>query len=1106
VNEDEVEEEDVIRSRNQNANWQQVHVYFDGASRANPGPAGIGFVIYGKSLESSTLYEVERFTQYIGYASNNIAEYRAALSALRRALKHVVSHGSVRISGDSQVVIKQLRAQWRTNNSILRKLRNAIRAVERRSNVSTEVQWSHVPRSLNKVADALANKALDEAGFTRRQGQRDNQTNNQASTEGRECHDEVVCPICRVSLNTMAHLAGHLRTQHGSGGVSDDWIMRKKLARCPQCKQIFKSLGHHLRFCTCPSTPEDTVCEFTGRFQIETDTDLLEALSQASKGEEVGWDKLLGPLSSHSEPSIEEDLDTVQWDQEIPTASQDTQLLAASTQIEKGSLRKASTQLTSLGVAPNTAMVRQQLREMNPGPYRSYQALTGPETSPWNLSTAQVKKQLLALKSDAAPGPSGLKVTSLKRAASTEEGAAAIANIVNKIMNGTAPNKERLTGATLVPLVKSQSKVRPIAIGEIFTRLAARCLLRQQSKDLANYFAPIQMGVQQPGGAERIVHSVRKAYNAGDSILSLDLSNAFNRINRMTIRATLSEHFPGLLRYFDWAYGHSAPLWYENGLLTRSQEGVRQGDPLGPALFAAGIHHVLVRLEEEFPATQVLAFLDDVTVTGPKRDLVAFSRRFRELMAECGLEMNPNKSVLCLPPGSHTPSQVGHMPVSRDGVWILGSPIGTRDYEGEQVLLKVENMQKMVLLQSESSIPIQHRYLLLRDCVLPSLNYLLRTVPPENRQNATTAFDTGIRRVAHLLMGTDVYKDGEAVETSRQLYLPLRYGGLGLVLASFVSTAAYTASKWESGVELESSEKACLVAILRDQGVDISEDDLRQCPPTKKQQKVFVDQIVKQKVNELLQEEDEEGKARVLACQEIGAQDWISGLPSLSYKQFSDSQWRMLVRLRLGWKVTRDPLPSRCPLCEQVMESFPHHAFSCNYVDMKRERDVRHNHIRDSLVSGFSFWGLPVDKESRILTSQNLRGDLEIPQPSGPLVIDTSVINPSVVWTQQNVRPTAATGVREHEKCRKYVDVCSEAAKGFLPFVLQNMGGIGRQGLNFLADLKNRPACLHVYQPAKFVFSMRQGLVCRLMKSNSNIVLRWIQLVLPLCQGGVVYS
>jgi hypothetical protein len=592
---------------------------------------------------------------------------------------------------------------------------------------------------------------------------------------------------------------------------------------------------------------------------VKTD-DSLEALTQASRGENAGWDKLLGSISSWRESVVDDDDQSSEAVQVLPTASREDQLLAASHHIMGGSLKKASTQLTSLGVAPNNGMVRRQLKEMNPKPFQPYPTMDDRDLPLWSLSTSQVKKQLLALRNDSAPGPSSMGVTALKRAASTEEGATAIARITNRIMNGLEPNKYRLTAANLIPLVKSETKIRPIACGEIFTRLAARCLLRHKGKDLAEFFAPIQMGVRQPGGAERIVHSIRTAYNRGNSVLNLDLSNAFNRISRAAIRTTLSEHFPSLLRYFDWSYGHAAPLWYDGGLFTHSCEGVRQGDPLGPALFAMGIHHVLVQLTQEFPMVKILAYLDDVTVTGDQKDLIRLSSRFKELIGECGLEMNPSKSVLCLHPGSGTPMGVGHLQVTWEGVWILGSPIGSRDFEGEQVLRKVERMHKMVILQSEKSIPVQHRYLLLRDCVLPSLNYLLRTVPPENRQKATSAFDSGIENVARVLLGTNVYNDDVSVDTCRQLFFPLRFGGLGLVPASFTSTAAFTASLWESGVQMDSDDASCLVAALRHQGVEVTQEDLEQPAPTNKQQETFMQQILRQKLNEQFQWEDEEGK------------------------------------------------------------------------------------------------------------------------------------------------------------------------------------------------------------------------------------------------------
>lgn len=131
-------------------------------------------------------------------------------------------------------------------------------------------------------------------------------------------------------------------------------------------------------------------------------------------------------------------------------------------------------------------------------------------------------------------------------------------------------------------------------------------------------------------------------------------------------------------------------------------------------------------------------------------------------------------------------------------------------------------------------------------------------------------------------------------------------------------------------------------------------------------------------------------------------------------------------------------------------------------------------------------------------------GDLELPHPEGPLVIDTSVIHPSVVWHQQNLKPTAATGVREKMKVNKYEKICTLAEKSFLPFVFQAFGGIGSYALDFLGSLKTRPACLHVYEPTKFVDSVRIGLVCKFMRINSKLILKWLHLILPTDSGGVV--
>ena len=133
---------------------KKLIIYTDGASRGNPGPAGIGIVICDESGKI-----VKEYEEFIGAATNNIAEYRALIKALELASDFSVSE--VKCFSDSELMVKQLNGEYSVKNKKLGKLFLQVREKEKQFE---KVNYSHVPREedLIKRADKLANRAIDE--------------------------------------------------------------------------------------------------------------------------------------------------------------------------------------------------------------------------------------------------------------------------------------------------------------------------------------------------------------------------------------------------------------------------------------------------------------------------------------------------------------------------------------------------------------------------------------------------------------------------------------------------------------------------------------------------------------------------------------------------------------------------------------------------------------------------------------------------------------------------------------------------------------------------------------------------------------------------------
>jgi ribonuclease HI len=144
---------------------KKLLIYTDGASRGNPGPAGIGIVICDESGKI-----VKEYKEFIGTTTNNIAEYRALIKALE--LAGVFSINEVNCFSDSELMIRQLNGKYRVKNEKLGRLFLQVREKEKHFE---KVNYFHVPREADhlKRADKLANLAIDDFSIIEGEGEKE---------------------------------------------------------------------------------------------------------------------------------------------------------------------------------------------------------------------------------------------------------------------------------------------------------------------------------------------------------------------------------------------------------------------------------------------------------------------------------------------------------------------------------------------------------------------------------------------------------------------------------------------------------------------------------------------------------------------------------------------------------------------------------------------------------------------------------------------------------------------------------------------------------------------------------------------------------------------
>ena len=508
--------------------------------------------------------------------------------------------------------------------------------------------------------------------------------------------------------------------------------------------------------------------------------------------------------------------------------------------VREGGPRSLSRAARTLLQAPTVSVSEltvQQLKQLHPTPHSSESMQQIPADSALDIVSVNPSTLFKLLKrrvnNGSAPGPSGWTGAHLRliaESASTEAKnglCLLIKDICNGIFGGAT--RARLLSSVLQPIAKKggpTAGVRPIAMGEVFVKLAAHYCMSLIEDQLPSLFPRIQYGVKRSGGSESAAQLTRAQLNHvsskyADAIaLKTDFKNAFNACSRKAIWDTLltKPNTQHIWKMFYWSYSQSTPLLvFDRGNLYAtidSAEGVRQGDPFSAFCFALGVQPLYENCIKDQPDCQAVSIQDDLTLIGPSKQVFTAYDYIRQHAESYHLHLSVEKCAVYMPISDlNNDSNNQHREsVHQDCVIrqlqlcksldTLGVTIGPDVDVRSHCSDIIESHKSFFTALTHPSMPVQIANSLLRSCALPRLSYLARTVPPALFKDAAKQWDEQIIQCFMKLMEIDptVFTDTGCHSTMNaddirlQLQLPISTGGMGLRPMQSISHAAYFSS------------------------------------------------------------------------------------------------------------------------------------------------------------------------------------------------------------------------------------------------------------------------------------------------------------------------
>lgn len=653
---------------------------------------------------------------------------------------------------------------------------------------------------------------------------------------------------------------------------------------------------------------------------------------------------------------------------------------AAVTHVRHGRLGKACSALSSSGLAPDNEETREKLESKHPVCDVPPPVLDINKDSPAVQlnSLFDLRGLLSSFAKDVGTDGTNFRVQHLVDGSNAHLPRSVISSlrsVINLLLSGAAHADTRpfLAGAKLTALVKGESDIRPIAAGNVFRRIASKCVCQLNQARFRAALGKLQAGVACPAGAELVVHSTRdivsRHWRDDFVLLKVDFANAFNSIDRHTLLLQCQSLFPDLLPWVRWCYGEQPWLVHRTGNL-RSCVGVQQGDPLGPFLFCLVLQILAARVADASPGLVLHKwYLDDGVIAGPVSDVLRALSILSLDGPALGLHLNLAKCELFSPDMNTFDCEFSfargtfrfpddlHRRSDVPNFLLLGAPFGDADFCSSYIQQLCEANRVLLGRIAKLEDP-QVSLHLTRTCAsFGKFVYVARTTPPVLIQEALTACDDDVRESLASFAALQLSDTAWS-----QAQLPLSRGGLGLRSVSEHCAAAYISSHIRAlpdVITVDLTAALGLFAFQARRALDVGDvDALMATPPT---QRSLSRQLDKLRSDSLFDDSPTlVDRVRLLACMASRSSAWLAAMPCKGPLDLTltPDQMQAALQHRLGLSLADSG--ELCSLCGKELDVAGHHHLTCSHGNFVNSR---HNQLRDKLFALCAAAGMSPSKE-----------------------------------------------------------------------------------------------------------------------------------------------